>query len=166
MAKDYDYVFDLGKFTGEKTTLGQVVKECAAARAPPLTPAEFALALSSKSFTSKKADEKMVADLYKATFDEQMGKATKLDYRSLQWGDEQVTTLCKVLAGGALAKLERLDLGSNPIGDAGLSSLADVCAQGCLPSIKQIWLRGNQATEVGKQAMRDAAAARGFTVEV
>ena len=155
MAKDFDYVFDLGKFTGEKTTLIEVIEECAAARAPPLTPAEFALALSSKSFTSKKADEKMVADLYKGIFDEQMGKATELNYSNLQWGDEQVTALCKVLAGGALAKLEVLDLGVNQIGDAGVAALAE--AAGKLPQLKALDLGGNpNISQQAKDALKAA----------
>ena len=105
MAKDFDYVFDLAKFSGTKDELVGVIKECTAERPPPLTPDDFALALSSKSFTSKKADEKMVADLYAATFHEQMGAATKLMYSNLQWGDAHVTQLCKVVASGALDHL-------------------------------------------------------------
>ena len=58
MAKDFDYVFDLGKFSGTQSDLDGVVKECTAARPPPLTPDDFAHALTSKSFTSKKADER------------------------------------------------------------------------------------------------------------
>ena len=105
MAKDYDYVLDLGKFSGTETGLVQVIKECAAARPPPLTPADFALALADKSFTSKKADEDMVARLYEATFRLRMGQATDLNYSSMQWGDAEVAVLCKVLASGSLAQL-------------------------------------------------------------
>ena len=106
MAKDFDYVLDLGKFSGTKTELGEVIKECTAARPPPLTPADFALALADKSFTSKKADEDMVARLYEATFRLRMAQATKLMYSSMQWGDAEVVVLCKVLASGSLAQLQ------------------------------------------------------------
>ena len=105
MAKDFDYVLDLGKFSGTKTELGEVIKECTAARPPPLTPADFALALADKSFTSKKADEDMVARLYEATFRLRMGQVTALRYSSMQWGDAEVAVLCKVLASGSLAQL-------------------------------------------------------------
>ena len=105
MAKDFDYVLDLGKFSGTKTGLLEVIKECAAARPPPLIPADFALALADKSFTSKKADEDMVARLYEATFRLRMGQATTLQYASMQWGDAEVAVLCKVLASGSLAQL-------------------------------------------------------------
>ena len=106
MAKDFDYVLDLGKFSGTKTGLSSVIRECAAARPPPLTPADFALALADKSFTSKKADEDMVARLYEATFRLRMGQATALIYSSMQWGDAEVAVLCKVLASGSLAQLQ------------------------------------------------------------
>ena len=105
MAKDFDYVLDLGKFSGTKTELGEVIEECAAARPPPLTPADFALALADKSVTSKKADEDMVARLYEATFRMRMGQATTLNYSSMQWGDAEVAVLSKVLASGSLAQL-------------------------------------------------------------
>ena len=90
MAKDFDFVFDLGKFTGTKTYLHEVIEECAAARPPPLLPDEFARTLASKSFTSKKADEAMVAGLYAKVFAEQMGGADELRYQRLQWGDDEV----------------------------------------------------------------------------
>ena len=105
MAKDSDYVLDLGKFSGTNTGLREVIEECAAARPPPLTPADFALALADKSFTSKKADEDMVARLYEATFRLRMGQATQLIYSNMQWGDAEVAVLCKVLASGSLAQL-------------------------------------------------------------
>ena len=112
MAKDFDYVLDLGKFSGTKTGLSSVIRECSAARPPPLTPADFALALADKSFTSKKADEDMVARLYEATFRMRMDQATQLNYASMQWGDAEVAVLCKVLASGSLAQLT---VSSHPI---------------------------------------------------
>ena len=59
----------------------------------------------SKSFTSKKADEKMVADLYSATFRKQMGAAKRLNYGRLEWGDSEAISLSKVIASGALDNL-------------------------------------------------------------
>ena len=106
LAKDYDYVLDLGKFTGTKAKLDDVIEECAASRAAPLSPADFRRMLSTKSFTSKKADEEMVARLYETTFDTRMGAATKLIYNNLQWGDAEVATLCTVIATGRLAQLK------------------------------------------------------------
>ena len=106
LAKEFDYVLDLGKFTGTKDDLGDVILECAASRAAPLSPADFRRMLSTKSFTSKKADEEMVARLYETTFDTRMGAATELDYRNLQWGDAEVATLCTVIATGRLAQLK------------------------------------------------------------
>ena len=105
LVKDYDYVLDIGKFSDVGAALRDVISECTAQRAPPLTPADFRLALAEKAFTSKKADEQMVGDLYDATFKERMQGAEGLNYGNLQWGDAEVVTLSNVVASGALDKL-------------------------------------------------------------
>lgn len=105
MTKESDYVLDLGKISELTSGLTAIVDECTAGRAPPLTPADFRMALSTKSFTSKKADEEMVAKLYEATFESQLAKATELRYASLSWGDAEVETFAKAIASGALDHL-------------------------------------------------------------
>ena len=105
MTKDYDYVLDLGKLSESTLGLDEIVKECTAGRAPPLTPADFRVALSDKSFTSKKADEDMVAGLYETTFTLRFAQAKKLSYSSLKWGDAEAATFAKVVASGALDHL-------------------------------------------------------------
>jgi hypothetical protein len=156
MAKNFDYVLDLAKFSGTKDQLSDVLKECAANRPAPLTPDDFALALSSKSFTSKKADEKMVADLYAATFREQMGAVTKLVYPNLQWGDAQVAQLCKVIASGALASLKELILAKNSIGDVGMQALAGAVSSGALASLECLRLQDNTIGDAGLSALAEA----------
>ena len=106
MTKDYDYVLDLGKLSENTSGLSAIVRECTAGRAPPLTPADFRVALSTKSFTSKKADEEMVARLYESTFKSQFAKAEKLFYSNLSWGDAEMETFAKVVASGALDHLK------------------------------------------------------------
>ena len=105
MTKDFDYVLDLGKLSENTSGLSAIVRECTAGRAPPLTPADFRVALSTKSFTSKKADEEMVARLYESTFKSQFAKAETLRYSSLSWGDAEMETFAKVVASGALDHL-------------------------------------------------------------
>ena len=105
MVKDFDYVLDLGKLEESTNGLSDIVDECTAGRAPPLTPDDFRDELSKKSFTSKKADEDMVAKLYEATFKERFAKAEQLNYASLSWGDAEVKTFAKVIASGALDHL-------------------------------------------------------------
>ena len=61
---------------------------------------------SDKSFTSKKADEDMVAGLYETTFTLRFAQAKELNYSSLNWGDAEAATFAKVVASGALDKLE------------------------------------------------------------
>ena len=64
LVKDYDFVLDLAKFDESVTYLGFVVKGCAAKRAPPLAPPVFKEDLSTKTFTSPKADLETVGNLY------------------------------------------------------------------------------------------------------
>ena len=135
MCKDYDFVLDLGKLTPETEDLPALVTECAAKRDPPLPPADFRRALADKSFTSKKADEEMVAGLYEATFRREMGAAKSLRYNGLQWGDAEVIQLCKALASGVLDKVGELYLSRNQIGDEGAKALAEVLDGGSLPKL-------------------------------
>ena len=165
MAKYSDYVFDLGKFSGTKTELRAVVRECSAGRPPPLTPKDFELMLEDKSFTtSKKADVGTVARLYQDTFRLRMGQATVLYYASLQWGDAGLALACKVLASGALAQCQELDLSMNQIGDAGIAALAEAIkpvsegGSGALAQCQELELSLNQIGDAGLTALADACA--------
>ena len=139
LTKYNNSVLDLGQFSGSKDDLAGLIQECTATRAPPLTPADFRMALSTKAFTSKKADEDMVAKLYESTFATQFGQATLLDYSKLSWGGGEAATLAKVLGSGALASLAGLRLNSNQIGDAGISALASAVSKGALDNLKVCW---------------------------
>ena len=141
LVKSYDFVLDLAKFDESVKELDMVIKGCAAKRAPPLAPPVFKEDLSTKTFTSPKADRETVGNLYEKEFDEKLGEATELDYSNLQWTDADVVKLCGAIATGKLVKLERLNLMSNQIGDAGAAALAEVV--GKLPQLKDLWLMGN-----------------------
>ena len=89
LVKDYDFVLDLAKFDESVRELHKVVKGCAAKRAPPLAPPVFKEDLSTKTFTSPKADRETVANLYEKEFDEKLGEVERLGYMgrliSHQW---------------------------------------------------------------------------------
>jgi len=157
MRKDTWMVLDLGKLGPETKGLNDVIIECTAKRAPPLLPADFRLALAAKSFTSKKADEEMVASLYEATFEKEMGEATQLLFHRLQWGDAEAIQLSKVIASGALPKLETLLINHNQIGDEGVKALSDTIAGGSLPSLTFLGLIENKLSQAGKDAIMAAA---------
>ena len=74
----FDYVLDLAKFDESVEDLYDVIEACAAKRAPPLAPPVFKEDLSTKTFTSPKADRETVANLYEKEFDEKLGEATEL----------------------------------------------------------------------------------------
>ena len=141
LVKDYSSVLDLAKFDESVTSLGKVIQGCIAKRAPPLAPPVFKEDLSTKTFTSPKADRETVGNLYEKEFDEKFGEAERLIYRGLQWTDADVVKLCGAIATGKLVKLERLGLDGNQIGDAGVAALAEAADK--LPQLKYLDLEGN-----------------------
>ena len=148
LVKDSHFVLDLAKFDESVTELDEVVKGCAAKRAPPLAPPVFKEDLSTKTFTSPKADRETVGNLYEKEFDEKLGEATFLNYRDLQWTDADVVKLCGAIATGKLVKLKALNLGGNQIRDAGVAALAEVV--GKLPQLEYLDLQNNP--NISKQA--------------
>ena len=158
LVKDFDFVLDLAKFDESVKELDDVVKGCAAKRAPPLAPPVFKEDLSTKTFTSPKADRETVGNLYEKEFDEKLGEATELRYSALQWTDADVVKLCGAIATGKLVKLEELYLNTNQIGDAGVAALAEVA--GKLPQLWNLNLTYNpnisqQAKDALKAALPD-----------
>ena len=156
LVKDFDFVLDLAKFDESVTDLREVIVGCAAKRAPPLAPPVFKEDLSTKTFTSPKADRETVGNLYEKEFDEKLGEATFLMYVSLQWTDADVVKLCGAIATGKLVKLEILNLAVNQIGDAGAAALAEVVDK--LPQLEYLFLNGNpnisqQAVDALKAAL-------------
>ena len=156
LVKDYDFVLDLAKFDESVKDLEDVVQGCAAKRAPPLAPPVFKEDLSTKTFTSPKADRETVGNLYEKEFDEKLGEATVLVYAQLQWTDADVVKLCGAIATGKLVKLEYLGLSSNQIGDAGVAALAEVA--GKLPQLMGLDLGINpNISQQAKDALKAAA---------
>ena len=155
LVKDFDFVLDLAKFDESVEDLGDVIEGCAAKRAPPLAPPVFKEDLSTKTFTSPKADRETVGNLYEKEFDEKLGEAEELDYRELQWTDADVVKLCGAIATGKLVKLKVLILTNNQIGDAGVAALAE--AAGKLPQLVNLFLEGNpNISQQAKDALKAA----------
>ena len=155
LVKDSDFVLDLAKFDESVTRLYDVIKGCAAKRAPPLAPPVFKEDLSTKTFTSPKADRETVANLYEKEFDEKLGEARVLEYLRLEWTVADVGKLCGAIATGKLVKLVRLNLGGNQIGDAGVAALVEVA--GKLPQLYQLVLSNNpNISQQAKDALKAA----------
>ena len=157
LGKDFDIVLDLGKLhddvedTWKGMTLDDIILKCVAQRGPPLTPQDFALKLSHKSFTSKKADEEMVSKLYADNFRARMKNAKFLIWSNLGWRDADVEALGRVIASGELVGLQRLDLSHNAFGDDGLRAFSYSGKGGLLPYLAELRLEGNY---FGHQAVR------------
>ncbi|EOD17292.1 hypothetical protein EMIHUDRAFT_118597 [Emiliania huxleyi CCMP1516] len=91
---------DLGKMrAGTEYDCYSLAIDCTqdGGRRPPLLPSAFAAELESKSFTNGKDDKPLVKRLYEAAFKEQFGKATKLVYYNLGWGDAEAAQLAEAL---------------------------------------------------------------------
>ena len=155
LVKSSAFVLDLAKFDESVKGLDKIVEGCIAKRAPPLAPPVFKEDLSTKTFTSPKADRETVGNLYEKEFEEKLGEATELYYSGLQWTDADVVKLCGAIATGKLVKLEELWLGENQIGDAGVAALAKVA--GKLPQLKELYLEGNpNISQQAKDALKAA----------
>ena len=143
-------VLDLAKFSGTKTSWGDVIDECIANRAPPIAPAAFRATLEGKAFTSKKADMAMVGGLYEGTFGEQMAAAKTLRFVGLQWGDAEVAALCATLIeSGEKVQATDLDLRFNPFGEAGCAALAKAVSTGAMPKLEELSLNDNPIADAG-----------------
>lgn len=149
-------MLDLGKFTGKKTRLLDVVEQCIAQRQPPMLPADFAAALERKSFTNGRTDRPLVSALYAGIFAQLMAKVTDLRYGSVSWGDDEIAALCVVIRSREMDTATSLRLTSNRIGDAGAQAIASTVAEGALPRLKLLVLRNNNIGYAGMIALATA----------
>ena len=146
LVKPYTQVLDLSRFTGSARLLPDVIRECRAGRAPPLTPSAFNAILESKAFTWKDADLPRVRALYKAAFEGRFARAAKLSYIDLGWGDADVEALCGVIEEGALRHTASLSLVGNQLSDAGMRVLAaSLGRDGVAPELQTLELSCNAA---------------------
>ena len=156
---------DLGKMLDDKEyDCGSLVDDCRkeGGRSPPLLPSAFAAELEKKSFTNGKDDKPLVKRLYEAAFEEQFGKATKLDYARLGWGDAEAAQLAEVLASGAAPRLEKLNLSRNEIGEEGCKALAAALGkEGAAPRLEKLELAFNKIGDEGCKALAAALGKEG-----
>ena len=144
LVKNAGKVLDLANFSGKTDRQGGVINECKAGRQPPLTPADFAARLASKSFTSKAADLGTVTELYRRAFDKRISEAKTLGFSSLGWGDEEVVQLCRALEQADACRT--LGLHSNAIGDRGAAAIAACLHGGGLSGLRWLNLNANPCT--------------------
>lgn len=141
LTKTSDKVLDLGDLAADNPIgtfdLKALIGQGRATRPPPLAPAEFATALESKSFTSKKADFETVSKLYASAFEARIGSAEKLGFGNLGWGDAEAVMLARALFFARA--LVHIDLGHDcALGDAGIAALADSLRDGAAPKLKSL----------------------------
>ena len=164
LVKPFTMVYDLAKLSEiESDELMPIFRACTAdsRRAAPLTPEAFDEQLESKSFTSRSADLERVSALYRGAFERRLGRAAKLSFSQLAWGDDEARALSRVLASGALRQLHTLELGGNAVGDAGMCALADAIRSGGMPLLIEVDLHANPASDGPVQAaLADAIASR------
>merc|ERR1739844_621829 len=101
------------------------------------TPSDFAAELSTKSFTSKFADEALVNGIYKKAFEDNFAKARNLEYIGLGWNDDDAIRFASVLSSDVVFAVLRIDLTSNAISDRGMNAIVDALEgarrRDCLP---------------------------------
>ena len=135
--------------------LNEVVRACTKGhRAPPLPPDEFAAALETKSFTSKKADLETVSQLYRSAFEARVTGEKKFVYVELGWGDEDIAVLCR--AQRAAAACESLALQGNKMGDEGAAALAQALREGAMPQLAELNLGRNRIGSKGVAALAES----------
>ena len=165
LVKDDTALISLKGLTGEETSLGEVIKNGKAARAPPVAPAPFASTLEADvasgdtTFTNR-GDVPVVAKIYGWAFAAEMAAVVALYYVELGWDDAQVLTVCEALraahAGGGLRKLEVLNLYNNQMGDGAAAALAALLEEGAMPNLKKLDLMYNQIGDDGVAALASA----------
>jgi hypothetical protein len=169
LVKQSDHVVDLAYLASKRAKvdfdLGALIAQCRATRPPPLPPAEFAAELETKSFTSKKADLATVSKLYESAFEARVGRAEKLGFGNLGWGDAEVLVLSRALFYAHT--LVSLDLGHDcALGAAGIAALADSLRDGAAPRLKSLraLFKSRARCAMAKAALEGARAGLEVTV--
>ena len=159
LTTNFERSLDLGKFTGTKTRLhgsNGVIVECLGKRQPPLLPEQFSEALKKKTFYNRVHDEPLVGKLYRDAYNDQLGRAEKLEFRRMNWGDNEAIQLAKVIGSGATPSLRWLNIAFNDFGDPGAKALAAAISK-ALPPLEKFEFKGSSKLgDPGTQALREA----------
>jgi len=147
MVKTSLALIDLSKLQGDEMRVHVLVMNGKANRPAPIAPDAFHRMLTSGvadgsiKFTNS-GDTDVVARIYERAFLDEMSGAKVLDYRFLEWGDEQLTSLSAALVyahdHGALEKCEFLNLKFNEFGEPGMRSLSEALTKGALPKLRRL----------------------------
>ena len=122
-----------------------------------MSPADFALALEDKSFTSKKADLDAVNSLYERSYKQRFAKAKTLLFVGLAWGDAEIEMLCKALKGAK--KVTGMNMYGTQITEVGVRTLAACLREGAAPKLKQLNIGGSPGAK-SEAAVAELKAAR------
>ena len=169
IVKDSARLISLSKLSGEETSWYNVRNKGMVGRAPPMTPAAFAVKLESGVATGEvgftnKGDVPLVTGIYDTAFMTEMTKATKLDYAILGWDDAQGVQLCEALrhahAHGGLRELKTLGLYRNQLGDGFVTAFVALLDEGGLANVERLNLWRNAISDAGMRELA-AAVARG-----
>ena len=169
LTKTSDKVLDLGNLAEDDaigtSDLKALIGRGRATRPPPLPPAEFAAALETKSFTSKKADLETVSNLYACAFEARIGSAEKLGFGNLGWGDAEAVVLARALLFAR--ELVHIDLGHDcALAEVGIAALADSLRDGAAPKLRSLraLFKSKARCASAKEALEGARAGLEVTV--
>ena len=94
--------------------------------------------------------------LYRAAYADQLGRAEKLEFRRMNWGDADLIQLAKVVGSGATPSLRWLNISFNEFGDSGAKALAAALSKS-LPPLEKFEFKGSRSLgDPGVQALREA----------
>jgi len=144
-------VLDLGLLDGRCKDWSRTVEVCKAGQQPPTVPETFAMELQWKGF-ARGSDRTFVAEKYRETFDDLMGSTRELKFRSLGWGNSQVSKLAEAIP--RCSRLQVLDLRENHIGDEGAEKLAAVIWH--CSDLRKLDVSGNEIGDNGASLLCQA----------
>jgi hypothetical protein len=132
------------------TAEDMLARVCAQRRPPPPPPETVRRLLHTEKIFTNRSDVNKVVDKYYAFF----GKVTNVDalaFGGLEWGDDDVVELCKVLP--RFAAVRTLDLSNNKIGPEGASALGEALKVNAV--VTTLFLSMNSIGDEGAKAMAE-----------
>ena len=150
MLKKPDLLLDMAKFDevdtdpqGEPPMVEPVIDKCRARRPPPMTPDEFLTTLGTKTLGAQCPDAAALGKAYEAFFASSFCKVDSLLYDKNGWGDEDVQTLCRVLASVEMTECRHVFLSQNDFTDVGMHALASCLEDAAMPVLLNLHLNGH-----------------------
>ena len=112
--------------------------------------------LKTLAFSNAKEDRPIVLQLYKNEYARRIAQAEAINFRHLNWGDEEIIQVANSLQH--TKKLESLNLSRNHFGVAGCQALGNVILESkCYDHLMALTLTGNEGIgNEGVAVMADA----------